>query len=100
MLRSVIARFALLAACAPHSPPPAPPSPMRSPSQSAAVSPELSPALAPLAGWLGDWDARDGQGSEHWIAAAGAIYGVVLRGDRFEVLVVDDGLPSSHASAS
>jgi ketosteroid isomerase-like protein len=91
MLRSVIALFALLAACAPHSPPPAAPPPMRSPSQSAAVSPELSPALAPLAGWLGDWDSRDGQGSEHWIAAAGAIYGVVLRGDHFEVLVVDDG---------
>jgi len=52
---------------------------------------ELSPALAPLAWWLGDWDASDGQGSEHWIAAAGAMYGVALHGDRFEVLVVDDG---------
>ncbi len=91
MLRSVIALFVLLAACAPHSPAPAAAPPMRSPSQSAAVSPELSPALAPLASWLGDWDFRDGQGSEHWIAAAGAIYGVVLRGDHFEVLVVDDG---------
>ena len=90
MLRSVLALFTLLA-CAPHGPAPAPPSPMRSASQTAAVSPELSPALAPLAGWLGDWDSRDGQGSEHWIAAAGALYGVALHGDRFEVLVVDDG---------
>lgn len=45
----------------------------------------------PLAWWLGDWDDRAGQGSEHWITAAGAIYGVALHGDRFEVLVVDDG---------
>jgi hypothetical protein len=73
MLRSVIATFLPLAACAPHSPAPPPSSPMRSPSQTAAVSPELSPSLAPLAGWLGDRDARDGQGSEHRIAAAGAI---------------------------
>jgi ketosteroid isomerase-like protein len=64
---------------------------MRSPSQSAAVDPELSPALAPLAWWLGDWAASDGPGSEHWIAAGGAIYGVALHGDHFEVLVVDDG---------
>lgn len=64
---------------------------MRSSSQPAAVGPELSPALAPLARWLGDWDASDGPGSEHWVAAAGAIYGVALHGDRFEVLVVDDG---------
>lgn len=91
MLRSVIALSVLLAACAPHGPAPASPSSMRPSSQPAAVSPELSPALAPLAWWLGDWDASDGQGSEHWIAAAGAIYGVALHGDRFEVLVVDDG---------
>jgi hypothetical protein len=62
------------------SPPPAP-----------AVSADLSRALAPLAWWLGDWDASDGTGSEHWIAAAGAIYGVALYGDTFEVLVIDDG---------
>jgi hypothetical protein len=52
---------------------------------------ELSPALAPLAWWLGDWAADDGSGTEHWVAAAGAIYGVALHGNTFEVLVVDDG---------
>jgi ketosteroid isomerase-like protein len=52
---------------------------------------ELSPALAPLAWWLGDWDATDGSGGEHWVAAAGAIYGVSLHGDSFEVMVIDDG---------
>ena len=61
---------ALLAACGQ----PGPTAPVRSPSQSAAVTTERSPALAPLAWWLGDGDASDGQGSEHWIAAAGAIY--------------------------
>ena len=62
-----------------------------SPRPAPAASAELSPALAPLAWWLGDWDASDGTGSEHWIAAAGAIYGVALHGDKFEVLVIDDG---------
>ena len=52
---------------------------------------ELSPALTPLAWWLGDWDADDGNGSEHWVAAAGAIYGVSLHGRTFEVMVIDDG---------
>jgi ketosteroid isomerase-like protein len=57
----------------------------------AAATAELSAALAPLAWWLGDWDADDGNGSEHWIAAAGAIYGVSLHGATFEVMVIDDG---------
>ena len=82
MSRPATAVFLLLAACArPGSAPVAPASP----------APELSPALAPLAWWLGDWDADDGNGSEHWIAAAGAIYGVARHGETFEVLVVDDG---------
>ncbi len=50
---------------------------------------ELSPALTPLAWWLGDWKSEDG--SEHWVAAAGAIYGVGLHiNGSFEVLIVDD----------
>jgi hypothetical protein len=57
----------------------------------AAATAELSPALAPLAWWLGDWDADDGNGSEHWVAAAGAIYGVSLHCTTFEVMVIDDG---------
>jgi hypothetical protein len=57
----------------------------------AAATAELSPALAPLAWWLGDWNADDGNGSEHWVAAAGAIYGVSLHCTRFEVMVIDDG---------
>jgi ketosteroid isomerase-like protein len=61
-----------------------------SPGPAAPIS-ELSPALAPLAWWLGDWDATDGNGGEHWVAAAGAIYGVSLHGDSFEVMVIDDG---------
>ena len=58
----------------------------------APVSPretELSPALTPLAWWLGDWHGD--HGSEHWIAAAGALYGVALpRAGGFEVMIVDD----------
>jgi hypothetical protein len=53
---------------------------------------ELSPALAPLAWWPGDWEAENGSSSEHWVAAAGAIYGVSLQGTQaFEVMIVDDG---------
>src|ERR1041384_2882576 len=55
------------------------------------ASAELSPALTPLAWWLGDWDDAGGNGSEHWIAAGGAIYGVSLHGKTFEVMVIDDG---------
>jgi ketosteroid isomerase-like protein len=62
------------------------------PVRPAPIAGELSPALAPLAWWLGDWESRDGLGSEHWVAAAGAIYGVALHpGGGFEVMIVDDG---------
>lgn len=55
-------------------------------------SPELSLALAPLAWILGDWRAEDGASEEHWVAAAGAIYGVGLDNTGgFEVLIIDDG---------
>jgi hypothetical protein len=91
MSRSTCAVLILLAGCAGGassggpgaSPPPQP--------QPATVTAELSPALAPLAWWLGDWDADDGNGSEHWVAAAGAIYGVSLHAGTFEVMVIDDG---------
>jgi ketosteroid isomerase-like protein len=50
---------------------------------------ELSPALERVAWWLGDWEGA--HGSEHWIAASGALFGVSLpREGGFEVLVVDD----------
>lgn len=55
------------------------------------VAAELTPALQPLAWWLGDWNADDGKGSEHWVAVAGAIYGVALHGTTFDVTVIDDG---------
>lgn len=60
------------------------------PQAPSAASPELSPALEPLAWWLGDWQAADGS-REHWTAANGAIYGVALGKDSFEVLIIDDG---------
>lgn len=53
---------------------------------------ELTPALEPLAWWLGDWESESGGGTEHWVAASGAIYGIALHGGgRFEVMIVDDG---------
>ena len=58
-----------------------------------APSAELSPALAPLAWWLGDWQVESGDtGTEHWVAASGALYGIALHdGGNFEVMIVDDG---------
>lgn len=70
-----------LAACS-SAPSPVPPT----------ATAELSPALASLGWWLGDWQAEDGgAGSEHWVAADGAIYGIALQDARFEVMIVDDG---------
>ncbi|HMG56736.1 MAG TPA: protein kinase [Kofleriaceae bacterium] len=97
VLAASVVGIAMRATPAPPTPPPPDWSPVLagggkdSPPPAPAASAELSPALAPLAWWLGDWDASDGTGSEHWIAAAGAIYGVALHGDTFEVLVIDDG---------
>ncbi|MGE0546165.1 MAG: hypothetical protein AB7O24_12355 [Kofleriaceae bacterium] len=55
-----------------------------------AASSELSPALTPLSWWLGDWE-HDG-GREHWVASAGAIYGVAFdHHGGFEAMIVDDG---------
>ena len=51
-------------------------------------SAELSPALAPLAWWLGDWVGE--HGSEHWVAAAGAMYGIALDKSVYEVMIIDD----------
>lgn len=50
---------------------------------------ELSPALMPLSWWLGHWNGP--AGAEHWVAAAGAIYGIAFdpKG-QFEVMIVDD----------
>ncbi len=86
MSRVAIAAFVGLAGCSHGGA-----SASGSTAPAAAATAELSPALAPLAWWLGDWDAADGNGSEHWIAAAGAIYGIGLHPGGFEVLVVDDG---------
>jgi ketosteroid isomerase-like protein len=97
VLAASVLGIAMRAVPAPPTPPPPDRSPVLargdkdSPRPAPAASAELSPALAPLAWWLGDWEASDGTGSEHWIAAAGAIYGVALHGDTFEVLVIDDG---------
>jgi len=53
-------------------------------------SSELSQALIPLDWWLGTWESA--HGSEHWVAASGAIYGIGLANEgTFEVMIVDDG---------
>ncbi|MDQ3335784.1 MAG: nuclear transport factor 2 family protein [Myxococcota bacterium] len=58
--------------------------------ESAAPNAELSSALTPLAWWLGDWKAKTG--TEHWVAASGAIYGIALKDNaQFEVMIIDDG---------
>jgi hypothetical protein len=84
MSRFAIAMFTMLAACGGP--------PVASPTVPPDAVAELSPALAPLSWRLGDWEAEGGKTSEHWVAAAGAIYGIALHGDAFEVMVIDDGV--------
>lgn len=51
---------------------------------------ELSPVLSTLAWLPGDWQSDEG--TEHWIPASGAIYGVALQANgMFEVMIIDDG---------
>jgi len=51
---------------------------------------ELSPVLSTLAWLPGDWQGDEG--TEHWIPASGAIYGVALQTTgMFEVMIIDDG---------
>ncbi len=86
-MRTSLAGLLLCVACGVPAKHPAVPPP---------ASAELSPALAPLAWWLGDWKGKDG--TEHWIAAAGAMYGIGLHVDgSFEVLIVDDAEPGGPA---
>jgi len=86
-MRAHLAITLALAACSgpaattsgPQMPPPDPPK-----------STELSPVLDALAWLPGDWKSDDG--TEHWIPAGGAIYGVALQANgMFEVMIVDDG---------
>jgi ketosteroid isomerase-like protein len=64
-----------------------------------AANPELSGALAPLAWWLGDWQADNG--SEHWVASSGVIFGIALQDNaQFEVMVIDDGEGSGPADGT
>ena len=82
-MRRVLACL-VLAACG-GSPKPAAPA-----VQPPAATSELSPALEPLEWWLGDWQGKGGE--EHWVAAAGAIYGIAFdHAGNFEVMIVDDG---------
>lgn len=87
-MRTILAFVLFVAACGS-------PKPNIIPVQPPPETSELSPALKPLAWWLGDW--RGESGTEHWVAASGAIYGVALDGDRFEVMIVDDGEGSGPA---
>lgn len=56
----------------------------------AAALPGITPGLAPAAWLVGDWTADPGAGALHWVAAAGALYGVQLDGDTAEVTIIDD----------
>ncbi len=80
--------LAILVACGGSSAPAPTLTPPPGPARTVDTS-ELSPALLPLAWWLGDW--KGDAGAEHWVAASGAIYGIALHGDSFEVMIVDDG---------
>ncbi|MCE9572849.1 MAG: hypothetical protein K8W52_06805, partial [Deltaproteobacteria bacterium] len=52
--------------------------------------PGITPGLQPAAWLVGDWKAVEGAASLHWVAAAGALYGVQLDGNASEVTIIDD----------
>jgi hypothetical protein len=86
MHRLAICGALLLAGC---GAPPAVPTQPEAPPPPLPTSPELSPALQPLAWMLGDWEGT--HGTEHWVAAGGALYGVGFGKDgSFDVMIVDD----------
>ncbi len=69
----------------------APPPPLPAPAPGVVVgATALTTSLARVDWILGDWRHADGAGEEHWVAIAGAIYGVAFVGDRFEVMFIDD----------
>ncbi len=77
--------FLILAACT-SVPTPAP----TTPKPIVEKDPELSPVLSTLAWLPGDWQSDEG--TEHWIPASGAIYGVALQANgMFELMIIDDG---------
>jgi ketosteroid isomerase-like protein len=85
-MKHAILVLALGAGCGPAA---RPETPATAPRTTDGGASELSSALAPLQGWLGDWE--NDAGSEHWIAAGGAVFGIALAADgAFEVMVVDD----------
>lgn len=57
-----------------------------------AAPPATTDALAKVAWLLGDWRSADGAVEEHWVAANGALYGVRLVADAYEVAIIDDGV--------
>jgi len=57
--------------------------------------PSTPTTLDDLHWWIGDWKGADG--TEHWRAAGGAMFGVWIHGDEFPVMVVDDGEGSGPA---
>src|SRR5687767_14367907 len=96
MRRGLVA--VILASCASRAPTPTP-----APAQPAPASdeilpgPDVTPSFAPVSWILGDWQ-RDGvRGSEHWFAAAGALYGVALTEPGYEVMIIDDAAAAGPA---
>jgi ketosteroid isomerase-like protein len=86
-IAGALAALALAAACAKPRPKYVPPPPP--------AAGDLTPALAKLKWWLGSWAAASkasgDDGSETWVAADGALYGVALHTNgSFEAMVVDD----------
>jgi ketosteroid isomerase-like protein len=50
----------------------------------------ISPGTESLAWLVGDWQSDDGTQHEHWLAAAGALYGVRFTPGGFEADIIDD----------
>jgi ketosteroid isomerase-like protein len=56
----------------------------------APATPAITPGIQPAAWLIGDWTADQGQAELHWVAAAGALYGVQFDHGTPEVTMIDD----------
>jgi hypothetical protein len=52
--------------------------------------PGMAAGIQPDAWLVGDWVSDDGKSREHWLAAAGALYGVRFTGGDFTCFIIDD----------
>jgi hypothetical protein len=90
---AALAAVVLAASCGSGASLPPPPRP----SSADVAGPDVTPSFAPVSWILGDWQRDGSRGSEHWFAAAGALYGAGFSESGWEVMIIDDSAGAGPA---